>query len=484
MEQSRNDEHWTNVNAIVESVLDALPAHVCLLDAEGTIVAINRRWEQFARENDGDLQRCGLGVNYLEVCRRAAEQGVALAAEALEGIRDVMSGRLESFTLEAPCHRSGKNRWFLMLVAPLHFDHQGLIISHVDITYQKEAEFALHESEDRLRTVIESAAEGIVSMNKDGIVDSLNAAAEQLCGYTRSEVIGKKISIWIPSLPEALNEEGLERLRSKEPGRVAGRVPLMLLQRKDGSSVPVELSISKVDDLDLYTVIIRDLSERRAMQEQLLTIAEQEQRRIGQDLHDNVGQELTGLALMVESLVEATEEMDSSESKLVERIREGLQRVQEGMRNLSRGLIPVEVDAEGLMSALSELATRIGSNHELTCRFECRETVRVENNQAATQLYRIAQEAVSNAVRHAHPRQIVIRLTYERDQVLLEIWDDGTGLWHPDEQPGEGIGLKIMRSRAELIGAQLQIESREGLGTRVVCTVQGRIVHGERAEPQ
>jgi len=146
------------------------------------------------------------------------------------------------------------------------------------------------------------------------------------------------------------------------------------------------------------------------------------------------------------------------------------------------GLVAVEVDAEGLMSALSDLADRIGASNELDCPFECREPVQVENNQTATHLYRIAQEAVANAIRHAQARRIVIQLTQEGDQVRLEIRDDGPGVWQPEEQSGAGMGLRIMRNRAELIGAQLQIESREGCGTRVVCTVHGRNDDGERAD--
>jgi two-component system CheB/CheR fusion protein len=195
-----------------------------------------------------------------------------------------------------------------------------------------------------------------------------------------------------------------------------------------------------------------------------------------------VGQELTGLGLMVESLVEAMEECQSPELSLAHHMAEGLRRVQEGMRNLSRGLMPVEVDAEGLMSALHDLAARIGSNHELTCGFECREPVWVENNQTATQLYRIAQEAVANAVRHAQARRIVIRLSRQDDEVRLEIRDDGLGLWQPGKQHGDGMGLRIMGNRAESIGARLQIESREGGGTLVVCSVQGRNDDGARAD--
>lgn len=470
------------LDEMVRGVLEAFPSYVCVIDEEGAIVAVNRRWDQFARENGGDLTRCGLGANYLEVCRRAAENGVVGGAESLAGIEDVLAGRRESFTLETVCQGAAKTRWFLMLVAPLRTSHGRTIISHVEITDRKETELALHESEYRLRTVIETAAEGILSMNAAGMIDAFNAAAEQISGYSRSEVIGKTVSMLMPSLPEVLHEGSREQLRVVGPGRILRRVPLVEIHRKDGTSVPAELSISKVDELDLYSVIIRDLSERRAMQAQLLTIAEHEQRRIGQDLHDDVGQELTGLALMVESLVEAMEESQSPEIALVHRVSEGLRRVQEGMRILSRGLMPVEVDAEGLMSALNDLAGRIGLNHELTCRFECREPVRVENNQTATQLYRIAQEAVANAVRHAQARRIVLQLTQEKDQVRLEIRDDGPGLWNPGEQHGEGMGLRIMRNRAELIGARLRIETREGRGTRVVCSVQGRNDDGVRAD--
>src|SRR5262249_46247361 len=154
----------------------------------------------------------------------------------------------------------------------------------------------------------------------------------------------------------------------------------------------------------LISASVRDITERKNLERQVLEIASQEQRRIGQDLHDTVGQELTGLTLIAESLSEDGQQ----HPELGQKITDGLRRVLNQVRGLARGLIPVQVDAEGLRSSLQELAARVKDIHGVECSFEAHDSIMISDNYTATQLFHIAQEAVINAVKHGHPKKIAI----------------------------------------------------------------------------
>jgi signal transduction histidine kinase len=210
----------------------------------------------------------------------------------------------------------------------------------------------------------------------------------------------------------------------------------------------------------------------------VLEVATLEQQRIGQELHDTTAQELTALGLLADSVLPALEENSPAEARIVTKMAEGLQRVLGQVRAISRGLIRVEVDAEGLMAALTELAVQTTELHGVTCTFDCKERVVLEDNHTATQLYCIAREAVTNALRHAQARNITIRLQGDGRAVALRVQDDGIGL---PEQPidSKGMGLKIMRYRAGLIKAHFAVQPAEAGGTAVTCTCRKDAPHGQ-----
>jgi signal transduction histidine kinase len=207
-----------------------------------------------------------------------------------------------------------------------------------------------------------------------------------------------------------------------------------------------------------------------ALQAEVLAIAEQEQRRIGQDLHDDLGQELTGVGLMAEALLDALEESGSPEAALAAKICARLNHACQRVRTLACDLIPVEVDAGGLSSALEELCMRIGTLNGIQARFECKIAVQFRDNGVATHLYRIAQEAIANAIKHGHARRVTVELSQSAGVTILEIWDDGIGILD-ESQRRQGMGLRIMQYRAGLVGASLEVSSVPDGGTRVICRI-------------
>lgn len=216
---------------------------------------------------------------------------------------------------------------------------------------------------------------------------------------------------------------------------------------------------------------IGKLLERERITTQIADVVWREQQGLLHTLHDSLGQTLTGLGMLSAGLSQRAAATDSSTAELATRIAEQAKVALEQVRQLSRGLFPIEVDAEGLPFALQELAATAEKFHGV--RVHLKEQIRgiIRDGRMASQLYRIAQEAVTNAAKHAHARAIVIELSADSVMTRLCIRDDGVG---PPKaiRAGRGLGLHIMRYRARSIGAHLAIESAPGGGTVVICTVR------------
>jgi PAS domain S-box-containing protein len=331
----------------------------------------------------------------------------------------------------------------------------------------------LRESQARLRAVIETAVDAIITIDESGLIDSVNPAAERMFGYTAGEMIGHNVTMLMPSPFRADHDGYLARYLRTGEKRIIGIGREVRGRRKDGSTFPVNLSVSEFHDRAqrLFSGILHDLSARKALEREVLDAAAAEQWRIGQELHDSTGQELTALGLLAEGLVEALAQSSPAEAVLATKVAEGLKRVLGQVRALSRGLVPVEVDAAGLMAALAELASRTSELRGVTCTFECREPVLVEDNQTATHLYRIASEAVTNVLKHGRAKTITISLEGDERSLTLRVRDDGVGFPREPSAEVKGMGLKIMRYRAGLINARLAIGPAEPAGTVVSCTL-------------
>lgn len=230
-----------------------------------------------------------------------------------------------------------------------------------------------------------------------------------------------------------------------------------------------ELQPELVDGLAEIGTQLGRVVERRSLERQIADATAHEQRVLGRNLHDSVVQELTGLGMLAERLrIDLHAEGSPSESRAAA-IGDGLSRLQKQVRQISHGLMPVDVDPRGLMSALQKLADASAALHGVTCRFVCPRPVFVENCLRANELYRIAQEAVQNAARHGRPSQITIRLAHHSPTATLSVIDDGRGFEGDPDDVG-GIGFRIMRHRAGVVDGRLRISSTLNEGTTVQCT--------------
>jgi PAS domain S-box-containing protein len=338
-----------------------------------------------------------------------------------------------------------------------------------DITERKKAEQALRDREERLRAILTTAADAIVTIDRQGVIQSVNPATERLFGYDADELVGQSVNLLMPSPYKDEHEGYLATYLRTGVKHVIGTGREGLARRKDGTLFPVDLTISEVEPLKLFTGIIRDITRRKELEREVVEIASLEQRRIGQDLHDSVAQELTAINLLAGDLTESLKANRPDCQDLAVLIARGLQNSQQALRAVMRGLLPVSVDSQGLMAALADLAERTRQVGKTTCTFDCPEPVHVADNLTATHLYLIAQEAVHNVVKHAQAGEIRIGLRSDRE-LYLSVEDDGVGMpVKPSES--EGLGLRIMRNRAAIIGATLTISRGEPHGTLVRCVL-------------
>ena len=216
-------------------------------------------------------------------------------------------------------------------------------------------------------------------------------------------------------------------------------------------------------------VVRRDFAQRQQLEEALVQASERESERNGQDLHDGLCQQLTGIGFMSRVLHQRLAAKALPDAADAGRIEKFIGDAVNHTRALARGLHPIQLQANGLTLALEELASNVPTLFGVACEFQCRRPVSTPQGAEAVHLYRIAQEAVHNAVRHAKPTQITIALVERDGNVSLEISDNGTGLRKIPSKIS-GMGLETMRCRARAIGAALELLPISPQGTMVRCT--------------
>jgi PAS domain S-box-containing protein len=218
-----------------------------------------------------------------------------------------------------------------------------------------------------------------------------------------------------------------------------------------------------------------EIAERTRLEREIIRISEREQRRIGQDLHDGLCQELAAIAFMTRALANRMGASGAGETERLNHLAELLNGSISRCRDIARGLHPVEMDADGLMVALSDLATRTAQT--IPCSFHCNEPILMPESDVALNLYRIAQEAVTNALKYSGAGAIAIRLDRNGAALRLSISDDGRGIPSPAgrsrHKQGGGMGLHIMRYRARTMGATIRIRNRRPRGAEVLCLLPG-----------
>jgi PAS domain S-box-containing protein len=332
----------------------------------------------------------------------------------------------------------------------------------------------LAEAEEQVRlvrSVVEQGFSAVLITSgelPDPKVIYINPAFAQATGYTAAKVIGQPLS--------ALGDlsQVYQRLRTGLPIGTPFLDEISSYRTMNGERWG-EWRVGPVRDKagvnTHWLVIFRDITERKRLEREILEISDQERRRIGQDLHDGLCQQLAGIELMSQVLEQKLARKSKTDSTRAGEIARHVREAIGQTRSLARGLSPVTLESEGLALALRELAGNTEKMFGVACRVECLSNVPTLAAAAATHVYRIAQEAVSNAIKHGKAREIAIYLEATADRMSLRVSDNGCGF--PKVLPrNDGMGLRIMRYRAGMVGGLLSVEPGTEGGTIVSCTVR------------
>jgi len=342
-----------------------------------------------------------------------------------------------------------------------------------EIAQRRRAEEAVRESEERYRALFEQAPDSIMLIDTEtGALVDFNRRAHENLGYTREEF--QKLTI--PDLEAT--ESRIETAEHIRRIMVAGCDTFETRHRtKTGQirNILVSVRAVSIHGRDFLQGICSDITEQRKLEGEILNISRRERQRIGHDLHDVIGQRLTGIAFLakvLEKRLVGQSPLEAGKALQIERMSsEAITQA----RALAKGLCPVDLQADGLMAALREHAAHVETLFGVRCRFHCRRSLLVHDDDAATHLYRIVQEAVNNAVKHGRADCIDIDMDGDDGRITLTIKDDGEGLSDAFEK-SDGMGLHIMKYRARMIGAVLDIHRDSHGGTAVECTLRSDAV--------
>ncbi len=386
-------------------------------------------------------------------------------------VRDAMHGR-KPYSIDHRIVQADGTERVVHEQAEVTYDADGNPIRMMgtvqDVSERRRAEDEVRAQQQRLFSLLNMLPGYVVLLARDGVIRFANHMYLDLFGA------GEKASHYAAG-PARADERG-----DRPPYRVldTGRPADWEWTARDGRTYRAwGYPFSDVDGTEVVLELGIDVTAQKLLEKQVLEIGEIERERIGQDLHDTVGQNLTGAAFLCTALAERLARAGAAGAADAARIEQLLSKTIAQTRSITRGLCLVETDRHGLANAIRELAANTEEVFKVACSADCDEAARVDDTSVATHLYRIAQEAVNNALKHSKAGRIVIRLSGDDHGICLSVADDGVGLPEKLDET-RGIGLRTMRYRAAMIGGSLEMRANPGGGTLVECSLQRRTPGG------
>jgi len=318
----------------------------------------------------------------------------------------------------------------------------------------------------KLASIVNSTDDAIIGFGLGGLVTSINSGAQTIFHCREQELLGEHISRIIPAYTHERLEKILHAIRNGEHEHRSESL------KQGNDTVDLWVTISPVKDeqgnISSASLIAKDITEQKNLEREILEISKREQEKLGELLHDSLGQHLTGIAFKCKVLEKKLTK------KRVKNITEPMEiallinQAINQTRSLSKGLLHFEIEAIGMVNALSELIRATEDLYGIKASFYCDEVTKVHDNTVAAQLYLITQEAINNAVRHGKPSVIEVGFETNDNTLRLTISDNGGGTL-PQMDRNKGLGLRIMRYRSEIIGARLEIKSNKDHGIVIQC---------------
>ncbi|MDQ6620551.1 MAG: PAS domain S-box protein [Pseudomonadota bacterium] len=364
-------------------------------------------------------------------------------------------------------------------------DRKLLTVILRDITARVQSERQLVESEARLRGIVDSAMDAIITVNKTQHIVLFNAAAERMFGCAQADAFGASLADFIPARFRPDHAEHVRRFgHTGTTSRRMGGTRIVTGLRRTGEEFPIDATISQLDahGEKFYTVILRDVSERvaaddalRQSKEELKELAiantsarEQEKSRIARELHDELAQALSTLKMEI-SLIRVATAPDSAKDLLprLARMEQRIDSTIAAMRRIAADLRPLTLDELGLLPAVEALCEDFAQQTGIACELAVGQPDFELNDTQATAVFRIVQEALTNIGKHAQATQVEVTLNVENDAMVVSIIDNGVGFAPDSPRKRTSYGLLGLRERAYLLGGEARVTSTPGAGTEV-----------------
>lgn len=492
---SDNRQMRPEAERFIQSALDALSAHIAILDDSGEIIGINAAWQKFASGNSFEEPDYGIGLNYLAVCDQSARLNSPDAPLVAQGIRDIIAGHITEFELEYPCHSPTEKRWFVVRISRFHWeDDLRVIVAHQNVSELKNTQIELHESQKRIQAVLDNIANAVFTVAPNGRIETCNPAAARVFGYALEEFVGMPIT---HLMTKPFNSRGTFRLLNGEHGHeIIGR-------RCDKSLFPMYFALNrmKLDDGTLYTVIIQDMTELKRMEAEIIekekiSVALQKEREL-RDLKNRflsmmsheLRTPLASIRLSHDMLKQYGDRAtDEEKIQYLDNIQVQVEHLNEMVSDVmtlsksertEQGFNPERTD---LITYCRDIVEGFQINHYQThnIKFDCPDrTLTAEFDKKL--LRRALTNLIGNAIKYSPDGgTVAFKLWREGAIAYIQVSDSGIGIPEQDAEylfdafhrasnvnnlPGTGLGLAIAKQTIDMHDGEISFVSASGKGT-------------------
>lgn len=484
---------YSESETFIKSALDAMSAHIAILDESGVILDVNAAWRDFATVNNFSHNAYGIGLNYLSVCDNAASTS-GDAYQVGQGIRSVMGQHVNEFYLEYPCHSPSERRWYVVRVTRFDwYGHVRLIVAHQNVTELKQVQIQLEESKTRIQAILDNVVDGIITVDDRGVIEMVNPAAAQIFGYSLPELTGMEIKALFPhkrALKDLLADE--QRMGHETTG-----------QRKDGSQFPMYVAFSqmRMGNRTMYTGIVQDITVRKQMEAELLekerlgvALEKERELRLLKDRFISVmSHELrTPLASiqLASDMLRKYGDRSSEDEK-----QESLETIELQVKHLAEMVKDVltiskteflaqdmQLEVFDLETYLRDIIEELGRTYRRTHHLSFTGVERRVEARIDRKLLRHAfVNLLTNAIKYSPEGcEVCLKLRLEDHQAIIDVVDQGIGIPQEDlprlfdafhragnveQYQGTGLGLAIAKQAVELHNGQISVASQLGVGT-------------------
>ena len=477
------DDSSRQANRLAQATIDALTAHICVVDENGVILAVNEAWRKFGRDNPPVPSHSFLGENYLAVCDQATGENTAEAASFAAGLRSVVRGKRAKFGLEYPCHAPGDYRWFVARVTrlpgagPAH-----AVVAHENITERKRAEELLRDSEERYRGLFEVESDALFLVDREtGRFIDANPAAEKMYGFSRKDFLKLKAAD-VSSEPENTR-------KAISQGKTW--TPLCWHRRKDGTVFPVEIGggYFEYQGHQVHVAAVRDISERERAQDELRRsqeglrrlaarierVREDERIRIAREIHDELGHVMTDLRLDLAWVSRRLGEVGiTARSAVRRRIVTMSQRAEASahiVRRIATELRPAVLDTLGLAAAIEWQGREFQQRTRIKCQVQIPGKLPSLGAAQSSAMFRMFQELLSNVAQHARASSVQVRLAKRQGRLHLQVSDNGRGITKAEQGSPIALGLLGVHERAMILGGAVAVAGLPRRGTTITISL-------------